>query len=91
MSNSVCNHPHDRQIELPLGICPILFDYRPNERVASNQTLAFAKGRKVLLTSKKAIFARDYSFFAAVLLYMDKDMLIRGKCRFLLELPRNMS
>ena len=88
MSNSVCNHPHDRQIELPLGICPILFDYRPNERVASNQTLAFAKGRKVLLTSKKAIFARDYSFFAAVLLYMDKDMLIRGKCKFLLELPR---
>ena len=43
------------------------------------------------MSSKKAIFARDYGFFAAVLLYMDKDMLIRGECKFLLELPRNMS
>ena len=31
---------------------------------------------------QRAIFARDYGFFAAVLLYMDKDMLIRGKCKF---------
>ena len=60
----------------------------------NGQTLQLAINdvwRKVLLTSKKAIFARDYGFFAAVLLYMDKDMLIRGKGKFLLELPRNMS
>ena len=31
------------------------------------------------------------AFFATVLLYMDKDMLIRGKSEFLLELPQNMS
>ena len=40
---------------------------------------------------QKVIFARDHGFFAAVLLYTDKDMLIRGKCKFLLELSRNMS
>ena len=38
----------------------------------------------------KAIFARDYGFFAIVLSYMDKDMLARGKYKFLLKLPWNV-
>ena len=32
--------------------------------------------------SPKKRFLQDYGFFAAVLLYMDRDMLIRGKCKF---------
>ena len=33
-------------------------------------------GERLFRRPKKAIFARDYGFFAAVLSYMDKDMLI---------------
>ena len=46
---------------------------------------------KVSFDVQKAIFARVYGFFAAVLLYMDKDMLIQEKRKFLFELPRNVS
>ena len=48
-------------------------------------------GERFYWRPKKRFFARDYDFFAAVLLYVDKDILIRGKCKFLLELPRNVS
>ena len=39
---------------------------------------------------QKGDFCERLELFAAVLLYLDKDMLIRGKCKFLLELPRNI-
>ena len=39
---------------------------------------------------QKGDFCERLELFVAVLLYLDKDMLIRGKCKFLLELPRNI-
>ena len=40
---------------------------------------------------QKSDFCERLWLFRCSFLYMDKDMLIRGKCKFLLELPRNMS
>ena len=92
----------DRRILVSKWICTSGLKTGGNEWVARNWSLQRVLGslrgkhcnslqrnvrRKVVSTSKKAIFARDYGFFAVVLSYMDKDMLIWGKCK---SLSRNM-
>ena len=59
---------------------------RKNFWIATGQTLQAAVRRP-----KKPILERDQCFFAVVYYKCIKTKLIRGKCKFWLVLPRNMS
>ena len=48
-------------------------------------------GERFYRRPKKRFMREIMAFSLQFFLYMDKDMLIRGKCKFLLELPRKMS